>query len=334
MFLKVIDADTETDKTFAEPRAVMDALTHGSCENLVRLHDAEHLTSDYILMSMEYVEGGSLNKPIKDRSLGQMDAVQITLGVLVGLGHLHKARFLHRDVKPGNLLMKSSSAGIVPKVGDFGSVRRLEAQEDKVPASRHSALYRPSEAWGDEGWFTFSSDLYQAAICLYEMVNGPLPYTFEPYLDAQAKKLMKAKGITSFAQLDSFEKSQVADGCLERRIKTNKLLEMTPAQPYLSKQLGAIIRKAAAVQVSERYQDAYEFHNALQGFSAPNWLISDEHFVAASWKEWDWRVSPSTSRSANTWLVLRARRGSGQYRKYGGQYPSAKLACRSVEQFS
>jgi serine/threonine protein kinase len=334
MFLKVIDADAEADKTFAEPRAVMDALANGSCENLVRLHDTEHLTSDYILMSMEYVEGGSLNKLIMDRSLGQMDAVQITLGVLAGVGHLHKARFLHRDVKPGNLLMKFSNTGIVPKVGDFGSVRRLEAQENQVAASRHSALYRPSEAWGDQGWFTFSSDLYQVAVCLYEMINGPLPYSFEPYLDAQAKKLMKEKGVTSFTQLDSFDKSQVADGCLERRIKTNKLLEMTPPQPYFSKRLGTIIRKATTVDVTERFQDAYEFHNALQGFSAPNWMIGGEVFTAASWKAWDWKVNPSTSASTIYWLVSRARQGTGKYRGYGGQYPSAKVACRSVEQFN
>jgi hypothetical protein len=82
--------------------------------------------------------------------------------------------------------------------------------------------------------------------------------------------------------MDPFERSQVADGCLERRIYTNKLLEMTPPQPYFSKQLGAIIRKATSVEASERYQDAYAFHNALQGFSAPNWLMDGEAFVAES----------------------------------------------------
>lgn len=334
MFLKVIDADSEADKTFAEPRALRDALANGSCENLVRLHDAEHLTGSYILMSMEYMEGGSLNKLITDRSLGQMDAVQIALGVLGGLGHLHKARFLHRDVKPGNLLIKNSDTSIVPKLGDFGSVRRLEAQEHKVAASRHSALYRPPEAWGDGGWFTFSSDLYQAAICLYEMVNGPLPYTFEPYLDAQAKKMMKAKGIQSFVEMDTFERSQMSDGCLERRIKTNKLLEMTPPQPYFSKRLAAIVRKATAIDPSQRFQNAYEFHNSLQGLSAPNWLIDGKDFMASSWKTWDWKVTSSIRVPKDDWIVLRARQGTSQYRRYGDGYASAKLACVSVEQFS
>ena len=166
------------------------------------------------------------------------------------------------------------------------------------------------------------------------MVNGPLPYTFEPYLDAQAKKAMKEKGITSFAQLDPFERSQVADGCLERRIKTNKLLEMAPPQPYFSKRLGAIIRKATAIDPLERYQNAYEFHNSLQGFSAPNWLVGGKDFVASSWKTWDWKVTQSTKLSEGNWVVLRARQGTSQYRRFGGEHPTAKLACMSVEQFS
>ena len=51
VFLKVIDANSETNKTFAEPKALMDAVVGGDCENLVRLHDTERLDNDLILMS-------------------------------------------------------------------------------------------------------------------------------------------------------------------------------------------------------------------------------------------------------------------------------------------
>jgi serine/threonine protein kinase len=279
------------------------------------------------------VEGGSLNGLIKDHSLGQMEAVQLTLGILAGVGHLHAARFLHRDVKPGNLLVKSTGIGRVLKLGDFGSVRRLEGQETQVAASRHSALYRPSEAWGDEGWFTFSSDLYQVGICLYEMVNGPLPYNFESYLDAHSRRMMKELGIKSFTELDSFERSQVADGCLERRIKAGKLLEMTSPQPYFSGRLAKIIRKATAVQTADRYQDAFEFHNALQALSAPNWRTTSVGFVADAWQGRDWKVVSVTSASKTGWRVSRAKAGSGKYRTYGDLHASAKLAVKSVEDF-
>lgn len=330
IFLKVVDADTEAERTFAEPRALMDAISGGRCENLVRLHDAEHLTPDFILMAMEFVEGGSLNGLIEERSLGQMDAVRLMLGVLAGLGHLHAARFLHRDVKPGNLLVSSTAAGRVPKLGDFGSVRRLHGDDTHVKASRHSALYRPPEAWGDEGIFTFSSDLYQAGVCLYEMVNGPLPYTLEPYLDAYSKKLMKDLGVSSLDELDSFNRSQVADGCLERRIKNCKLLEMTPPRPYLSARLGKILRKVTSVDWLDRYQNAFEFTNALQAFAAPNWKLSTIGFTADGWKGWDWKVIPAGS-AASDWSVSRSKRGSGKFRAYGATHPSAKVACKYVD---
>jgi serine/threonine protein kinase len=284
-------------------------------------------------MAMEFVDGGNLNGLIVDRSLGQMDAVKLALGVLAGLGHLHAARFLHRDVKPGNLLVSFTVAGRIPKLGDFGSVRRLEAENTSVKASRHSALYRPPEAWGDEGWFTFSSDLYQVGVCLYEMLNGPLPYTFEPYLDAHSKRLMKEKGVALLDELDGFERSQVADGCLERRIRNGKLLEMTPSHPYLSTRLAKIIRKATAVQAADRYQDAFEFNNALQAFSAPNWRTVHLGFAADSWKDWDWKVTPVGSDSKTSWTVSRARRGSDNFRAYRKACPSAKIAFKCVEDF-
>jgi eukaryotic-like serine/threonine-protein kinase len=226
-----------------------------------------------------------------------------------------------------------TNTGKVPKLGDFGSVRRLEAQKAQVAASRHSALYRPSEAWGDQGWFTFSSDLYQVGVCLYEMVNGPLPYTFETHLDERSKKTMKEQGVKSLTELDPFERSKLVDGCLERRIKSGKLLEMVPPQPYFSGRLAKIIRKATAIEAVDRYQDAFEFHNALQAFSAPNWTAASVGYVANSWKGWDWKVSSLTSDNA-TGIVSRARQGTAKYRAHGGQYRSAKHACKSVEDFA
>jgi serine/threonine protein kinase len=331
IFLKVIDADAEAEKTFAEPRAVMEAIASGGCENLVRLHDAEHLTDDFILMAMEFVDGGSLNGLIVDCSLGQMDAVKLTLGVLVGLGHLHAARFLHRDVKPGNILVSFTETRAVPKLGDFGSVRRLSYGDTCVKASRHSALYRPPEAWGDDGFFTLSSDLYQAGVCLYEMVNGPLPYTFDPYMDAQSKKLLKEKGVSSLHDLDAFERSQVADGCLERRIKSCRLLELTAPRPYFSMRLAKIIRKATSIDMADRYENAFQFTNALQAFSSPNWKTVPLGFAADCWNGWDWKVTP-VNPEKTAWAVARARTGSGKFRTHGSTSFSAKEACKFVEE--
>jgi serine/threonine protein kinase len=334
VFLKVIDADPESSKTFEEPRALVDALAGGDCENLVRLHDTERLTSELILMSMEFVEGGSLNALIEGRSLGQMDAVQLAMGVLVGVGRLHTARFLHRDIKPGNLLIKPTGTSRTAKLGDFGSVRRLATGEDKVAASRHSALYRPAEAWGGLGWFTFSSDLYQLGVCLHEMVNGPLPYTFESYVDAQSKITMRKRGVSSLSELDPFERSQVADGCLERRIKGGRLLELAPTQPFASPRLARIIRKATAVDAADRFQGAYEFRNALQCLAAPNWKVTQAGVIAESWRGWDWKTRLDNSGPVTAWKVMRARPGTNAYRAFGGTHGSSKLAYRAIEDFS
>jgi serine/threonine protein kinase len=333
IFLKVIDCDEGTESTFAEPRALMEAVASGTCEHLVRLHDAEKLTSDYILMSMEFIEGGSLNGLIKENTLGQMDAIRLTLGILMGVGHLHKARFLHRDIKPGNMLVKSTGVGQVVKLGDFGSVRRLEVEESRVAAFKHSALYRPPEAWGTEGWFGFSSDLYQVAVCLYEMINGPLPHLFESHLDAQARKAIKLCGVKTFQELGDFERTKLVDDCLERRIKSGSLLNMVQEKPYFSPRLSRLIRKATCIEPSERYQRAFEFHSALQALSVPNWKFADSEFIAEGWRKWDWMVKSTSTKLATTWQISRARHGTKKFRAFGDITPSAKSAFKIVEDF-
>ena len=332
VFLKIIDADPEVESTFAEPKALLDASANGDCENLVKLIDAEHLTSDYVMMAMEFIEGGSLNPVIVGENTGQHDAIQLAMGVLVGLGRLHSAQFVHRDVKPGNLLLKLTGTTKIIKVGDFGSVRQIQDDSGQVSASRHSALYRPKEAWGDNGWFTFTSDLYQAGVCLYELVNGPLPYSLQDYLDTTALRALKTQGLT-YAQLNDFEKSQAVDGCLERRIQKGKLLEMRSPRPYLSKKLASIIRKATAVEAVDRYQTAFEFRNALQALSLPNWRKDGDGYSAEAWRDWDWKVLPSPTGSGINWDMTRSRCGANKFRSFRKGILDVGTATKMVDDF-
>lgn len=332
VFLKVIDADPEVENTFAEPKALSDASFGPDTENLVHLFDAEHLTPDYVLMAMEFVPGGSLGKLLKDGPLHQMDAVQLAMGVLVGVAKLHEARFLHRDIKPGNLLASTIDNRRILKLGDFGSVRRLHDGSGKVSASKHSALYRPLEAWGDDGWFTFSSDLYQVGVCLYEMINGSFPNGLKDMLDRDALRQLKNEGKT-YEQLDDFDKSQLADGCIERRIASGQILSLTPPLPYFSKKLAAIIRKATATLPENRYQTAFDLRNALQALSLPNWFKTPSGYEVRGWRDFDWLVFSDGEPSGNTWDINRARAGSSRYRSYRRALPSAQYACRLVEEF-
>jgi hypothetical protein len=100
---------------------------------------------------------------------------------------------------------------------------------------------------------------------------------------------------------------------------------------FASPRLARVIRKATASDVKSRYQDAFEFHNALQSFSAPNWKAIQAGAIAESWKGWDWKVTLAGSATLPRWNVSRARLGTVNYRAYGGSYPSASLAYKAIE---
>jgi serine/threonine protein kinase len=187
VFLKVFYLGTEeTELTLREPRLLVQATQSNGCDNIVRVFDGDVLTiggDDYVCLQMEYVEGGSLLARLQEGDIGQQDAVRTATQVLQGVQQLHHLRFVHRDLKPGNILI--STAGVA-KITDFGSVARIPEATDYCTASRHSILYVPPEAM--DGRYRFVSDLYQVGMVLYEMVNGPMKYGYAHYVLPKAQR--------------------------------------------------------------------------------------------------------------------------------------------------
>ena len=147
VFLKVLDSDPDGD-LFAEPRLLVEATRADENDsNLVRVYDAQHLGDEYVLVAMEYVEGGSILSRLTSGPLPLMEAVDAAVGILHGLAQLHQALLVHRDIKPANVLLSHRYGRIWPKIADFGSVARLAHADASVTASRHSALYVPPEGW-------------------------------------------------------------------------------------------------------------------------------------------------------------------------------------------
>ena len=202
VFLKVIYLGKEEhDSILREPRLLVQALgVNPPSENIVRLHDADILEiegEDYLCLQMEYVDGSSLLSTLESRTFGQQEAIRICTGILHGLNHLHMQRILHRDLKPANVLL----SGAIPKITDFGSVTLLGEGNDFTTASRHSALYVPPEGWEEPSRYTFSSDVYQVGMILYELVNGCLIYDPTHYITPTLQRHLNNTN-TIYEQLD------------------------------------------------------------------------------------------------------------------------------------
>ena len=106
-----VDADMRTRFT-REARAVA-ALNH---PNIVTIHEVDEF-GGRPYFAMEHVAGESLRDVIKKGKLGVDDAVQLTMGICEGLHEAHSAGIVHRDIKPGNIIVDKVGK---PRIVDFG----------------------------------------------------------------------------------------------------------------------------------------------------------------------------------------------------------------------
>lgn len=306
VFLKVYSCEGVGQEIFDEPRLLVAVTSNDDCDNIVKVIDADALDDEWVLFAMEHCGEGSLLSALDNGPLPQRDAVEAAKGILNGLAHLHRNLFLHRDVKPANVIRTSVVGGVVCKICDFGSVVKIENSESCVASSRHSALYVPPEGWGDVPAYCISSDIYQAGVVLGELVCGALEYDGKKYLDATGREEIKKLGARSISDCDPFDASRIVDDCIMRHVQSGRLERKFSYPPYIDGQLKRLIRKAVSVRVEDRYRSANEMISALNRINCPNWYYDDNSFNATSWKGYDWQVK----QEGKVFVVRRCKAGN------------------------
>ncbi len=160
-------------------------LTHPHVLPLYDSGDADGL----LYYAMPYVEGESLRQRLhRDTQLPIEEATRIAREVADALDHAHRHGLIHRDIKPGNILLEEGHAVVT----DFGVARAIsEAGTEKVTATGMAvgtpAYMSPEQAAGEE--VDERSDLYALGCVLYEMLAGEPPYTGPTAQAVLAKKL-------------------------------------------------------------------------------------------------------------------------------------------------
>ncbi|MBU0705327.1 MAG: Stk1 family PASTA domain-containing Ser/Thr kinase [Chloroflexi bacterium] len=201
--------------------------------NIVTVYDVGQDGSRHYIV-MEYVDGQDLKSLIRQKgriSVGQ--ALDITAQVCAGVGHAHKARLIHCDIKPQNVLVTHDGR---VKVTDFGIARALsETGLTESETVWGSPLYfSPEQAAGDPP--TPASDVYSIGVMMYEMLSGSPPFQAEKGT-ALALKHMREEPPPLAAR-----------------------------NPQVTPQLEWIIRKVLAKEPSARYRTAEQLGHALKEY--------------------------------------------------------------------
>ena len=187
--VKLLRPQFSADSGFAA-RFKQEARSAGglSHPNIVGVYDYGTDGTDgeqYIVM--ELVSGSDLSSILRDRrTLSTDDAVRVAIGVAGALEAAHRKGIVHRDVKPGNILI--TDAGDV-KVTDFGIARAVAEASMTVTGTTLGSVhyFSPEQARGDE--VTGASDVYSLAIVLYEMLSGRRPFEADSAAAVALKRL-------------------------------------------------------------------------------------------------------------------------------------------------
>lgn len=127
---------------------------------------------------MEFVEGRLLKDVIKEGALDSAEAIRITEGILTALEYSHRAGVVHRDIKPGNVMI---THGGQVKVMDFGIARAISDSSATVAQTTAilgtAQYFSPEQARGES--VDARTDLYSTGVVLFEMLTGEPPFKGE-----------------------------------------------------------------------------------------------------------------------------------------------------------
>ncbi|MGW1911068.1 Stk1 family PASTA domain-containing Ser/Thr kinase [Streptomyces sp. NPDC002076] len=172
--LKVMHPTLAADGSFVE-RFIREAksvarLAH---PNVVQVFD-QGTDGSYVYLAMEYVAGCTLRDVLRERgALQPRAALDILEPVLAALGAAHRAGFVHRDMKPENVLIGDDGR---VKVADFGLVRSVDTQTSTTGAVLGTVSYLAPEQI-EQGTADPRVDVYACGVVLYEMLTGGKPHS-------------------------------------------------------------------------------------------------------------------------------------------------------------
>ena len=181
---------------------------------------------------MELVEGDHLLAWADRAGLSREARIRLFLEVCAAVQYAHQHLVVHRDLKPGNILVSNDGT---PKLLDFGLAKLLDVPSDERTATEHRLLTpeyaSPEQVRGEK--ITTASDVYSLGVVLYRLLTGALPYR------------------TKTASSAEFQRAVV---------------DQSPpsTEPVLGADLDTVLRKALAKEPERRYPTVQEFAEDLR----------------------------------------------------------------------
>ncbi len=234
--LKILYPELSADPLFVERfRREAQAAANLSHPNIVPVFDWGEDDGTYFIV-MELIDGTSLAEMLRGgRTLTASRSAQLIAQVAAALGYAHRSGVVHRDVKPGNILITSDGQ---VKVTDFGIAQAVATEDQLAEAGSvmgTATYFSPEQAAGSS--VDGRSDVYSLGVVLYEMLAGRPPFVGDAPVDVASQHVNDA------------------------------VPPPTQFNDAIPRDLEAITMQALAKWPDQRYQSADEFRADLLRFS-------------------------------------------------------------------
>ena len=246
--IKLMRADVRdplAEQRFRNERQILARLDH---RNIARLLDGGATPGGVPYVVMELVQGEPIDQYCDARELPVRERVQLFLQVCAAVSYAHQHLVVHRDLKPGNILVTADGS---VKLLDFGIAKLLEAnsitgtrgEETRTQLRAMTLDYASPEQVGG-GTVTTVSDVYSLGVVLYRLLTGQSPYGKH---SSDAQRMAEILGDTTPAR-----PSQVVAG--ERRMRD------------IDTDLDDVLMMALRKEPQKRYGSVEQFANDLRNF--------------------------------------------------------------------
>jgi len=226
--------------------------------NVITIFESGTTTDGHPFFAMDYILGVPLDRYVRDSGLSLDDTLALFITVCRGVTHAHQRGVIHRDLKPGNILVDADGA---PKVLDFGLAKLMAAPLGSVGTMTGEIMgtvqyLSPEQTRGNPDEIDVRSDVYSLGVILYELLTGQQPYQTTGQLADALRHIAESPPLPP-ASAWSPDSGASSSGVATRG-----------RRPPIDDEVETILLKALAKERERRYQSVGELAGDVERYLA------------------------------------------------------------------
>ena len=221
---------------------------------IAQVYDADTTVDGHPFFAMEFIAGSPLTQFCDEHALSLRQRIELLVRICEGVQHAHQKGVIHRDLKPGNLLVDEVDGRALPKIIDFGIATASSMAAGREVAGTPDYM-SPEQAGGDQSLVDTRSDVYSLGVVLYEVLTGQRPEAAGETRVASTRTL----------RLPSEQLATLPPGDAGR-IARGQGLRLADMRRVLRHELDWVVAKAMRHDRNERYASAAALADDLQRF--------------------------------------------------------------------